>query len=128
MTTLPPVRPRTGSSTWTPWGGSGDHGANLKLNLESHLKPVLTDLMSRQCMREDLPALKRQEARTGETGQGMRKSAKDKLDETERMDALRQKWEEQEVENLEKASLTYTDVRCCLLDFPVSTCNFRKPS
>lgn len=75
---------------------------------------------TRQCMRRDLPGLKRvdeelvREGTVGpeETGQGLRKPrGADLMDETIRLDLLRQKWEQQEAENLAKDNLHYSDVR-----------------
>ena len=80
---------------------------------------------TRKCMRRDLPSQQRQmkdlvrEAtvekeggREGvETGQGLRKEAPDLMDEQTRLDMLRQKWEEQEMENLAKDDIHYSDIR-----------------
>ena len=46
-----------------------------------------------------------------ETGEGMRKEEPDLLSADMRMDMLRQKWEQQEMENLTKSSIHYTDMR-----------------
>ena len=78
---------------------------------------------TRQCMKKDLKGLKRQdrdmvreeEEGERETGEGMRKEEPDLLSADMRMDMLRQKWEEQEMENLTKSSLHYTDIRCALI-------------
>jgi len=80
---------------------------------------------TRKCMRKDLPKQQRQvkdlvrEATVekeggregGETGQGLRKEAPDLMDEQTRLDMLRQKWEEQEMENLAKNDIHYSDIR-----------------
>ena len=80
---------------------------------------------TRKCMRKDLPKQQREvkdlvrEATVereggregGETGQGLRKEAPDLMDEQTRLDMLRQKWEEQEMENLAKNDIHYSDIR-----------------
>ena len=73
---------------------------------------------TRNCMKKDLPALQRQdkdmvrqEEEEQETGEGLRKEEPDMLSADMRMDLLRQKWEQQEMENLTKESLHYSDVR-----------------
>ena len=73
---------------------------------------------TRQCMKKDLAALQRQdkdmvreEEEDQETGEGLRKEEPDLLSADMRMDMLRQKWEQQELENLTKDSLHYSDVR-----------------
>ena len=69
-------------------------------------------------MKKDLPSLKeqdkeivREDDEEQEIGQGLRKEDPDMLSEDMRMDILRQKWEQQEMENLEKDTVHYTDVR-----------------
>ena len=73
---------------------------------------------TRSCMKKDLPSLKeqdkeivREDDEEQEIGQGLRKEDPDMLSEDMRMDILRQKWEQQEMENLEKDTVHYTDVR-----------------
>eukprot|EP00092_Neocalanus_flemingeri_P004406 GFUD01004739.1.p1 GENE.GFUD01004739.1~~GFUD01004739.1.p1 ORF type:complete len:661 (+),score=257.13 GFUD01004739.1:92-2074(+) len=73
---------------------------------------------TRSCMKKDLPSLKRQDKEMvredeeeQETGQGLRKEEPDMMNADLRMDTLRQKWEQEEMENLEKESLHYSDVR-----------------
>ena len=75
---------------------------------------------TRQCMKKDLKSLQRQdrdmvreeeEQGERETGEGMRKEEPDLLSADMRMDMLRQKWEQQEMENLTKSSIHYTDMR-----------------
>merc|ERR1719273_1236491 len=73
---------------------------------------------TRQCMKKDLAALQRQdrdmvreEEEDQETGEGLRKEEPDLLSADMRMDMLRQKWEQQELENLTKENLHYSDVR-----------------
>ena len=73
---------------------------------------------TRRCMKKDLAALQRQdrdmvreEEEEQETGEGLRKEEPDLLSADMRMDMLRQKWEQQELENLTKESLHYSDVR-----------------
>merc|ERR1719186_1283205 len=72
---------------------------------------------TRSCMKKDLPSLQRQDKEMvredmeeQETGQGLRKEEPDMLSEDMRRDIMRQKWEQQ-MENLTKESLHYTDVR-----------------
>jgi len=73
---------------------------------------------TRKCMKKDLKELQRQgkdmvreEEEEQETGEGLRKEEPDMLSADMRMDLLRQKWEQQEMENLTKESLHYNDVR-----------------
>ena len=73
---------------------------------------------TRKCMKKDLAALQRQdrdmvreEEEEQETGEGLRKEEPDLLSADMRMDMLRQKWEQQELENLTKENLHYSDVR-----------------
>ena len=73
---------------------------------------------TRKCMKKDLAKLQRQdedmlrqEEDEQETGEGLRKEEPDMLSADMRMDMLRQKWEQQEMENLTKESLHYSDVQ-----------------
>jgi len=74
---------------------------------------------TRKCMKKDLPDLQRQDkemvredtVEPQETGQGLRKEEPDLLSEDMRRDLIRQKWEQQEMENLTKENLHYSDVR-----------------
>merc|ERR1712025_1397688 len=74
--------------------------------------------MGRKCMKKDLKDLQkkdkdivRNEDEELETGEGLRKEEPDQLSAEMRMDMLRQKWEQQELENLTKSNLHYADVR-----------------
>ena len=86
---------------------------------------------TRQCMKKDLKHLKRQdkdmvrgEEEEVETGEGLRKEEPDLLSADMRMDMLREKWEQQEMENLTKANLHYTDVRCDIKIFSLFFQNY----
>lgn len=74
---------------------------------------------TRTCMRKDLKKLKAKDKdivrsdseEEQETGAGARREEPDLLSEDMRRDLLRQKWEKEEMENLTKDSLHYSDVR-----------------
>jgi len=73
---------------------------------------------TRSCVKKDLPSLKeqdkeivREDDEEQEIGQGLRKEDPDMLSKDMMTDILRQKWEQQEMENLEKDTVHYTDVR-----------------
>jgi len=100
-------------------GGRGDYPANGA----GEEWVEYTDALgrTRTCMKKDLPELKRQDKdlkrdedkdrNDVETGEGLRKEEPDLLSEDNRLDIMREKWEQTEMENLTKANLHYNDVR-----------------
>jgi len=97
-----------------------DEPRNYPATCEEEKWVEYTDALgrTRKCMKKDLPSLQeqdkemvREDPEDQETGQGLRKEEPDMLNEEMRWDLTRQKWEQQEMENLTKESLHYTDVR-----------------